>query len=608
MFGDWKVAIWHKWSAKSPDTMTPDERAAYAKKMAEFVRARQAEEEQRHDDCRKRAATIWAGAKDASPVHPYLIAKQVKPHGIRQSGDSLVVPVRDTGGILTGIQFISPDGSKKFQPGTAVSGCYLSIGRPNGAVLIAEGYATGATLHEATGQAVAVAFNAGNLKPVAEALRERLPDIAMVFCADDDWQTKENPGLVKANAAARAVNGLVAVPVFPGDRGQRDTDFNDLMRLAGREAVSSCVLGAKIPEDAKAKASKDEGAAGAGHKSRRMIASEWMQEPIEDGDPILNDSFDRGDKLTIIGGSKARKSFFTLQMIIAVAAGKTFLGFIVPQPRRILHVQYEIQPHHFHKRLVRMCRAMGIDPADLEDRLQIVNARGEGLVGQAAVDSIKAHADEMKPDWISADPLYKIIDGDENGNGKGGLKETLAMFDVLSRDTGNTAVSYVHHDPKGSSGDKQNTDRGSGGGVLGRDYDMAIILSPHATEKDALVVDLVLRNYPPVEPFTVLWTKYDNGGYCYEMRPDIIPEKKTSRTKAPVTSLDAYLPAAFEIIGEGEIALSEFEEQFKKKTNLSDHRIRDFRAFAEAGGSPYIVTSKNVKEKNKIYLSRGKKE
>jgi hypothetical protein len=351
-----------------------------------------------------------------------------------------------------------------------------------------------------------------------------------------------------------------------------------------REAIRAEGVGPDYGEQVRERVRAEQGPA-----IRLRNASEWMQEPQQEPDQILADVFDRGDKLVIIGSSKTRKTFFTLQLILSVAAGRPFLGWTVPQPRTILHAQYEIQAHHFHKRLIRMCRAMNIEPADLGDRLQILNARGAGLTGQAAIDAIKGHADAVRPELISIDPLYKVLDGDENSNGKDGMKPVLAAFDKLTEDTG-AAVSYVHHDSKGAVGDRQTTDRGAGGGVLGRDYDSAIVLTQHATEDGAFVVETAIRNYSPQEPFTILWTESENGGYCFEMRPDILPAKKTSKTKAPASSMDAYLPAAFSILTNEELEIAVFKAQFKAKSGLGDSKIKDFMAWAISGGNPALST------------------
>jgi len=120
------------------------------------------------------------------------------------------------------------------------------IGSPTdgSTICIAEGYATGATVHQATGHPVAVAFDAGNLQPVAEVLRAAFPSALLVVCADDDHSTEGNPGLTMAASAAHAVGGLLAIPAFPDTREPGGTDFNDMAQSAGLEAVRLQVAGA----------------------------------------------------------------------------------------------------------------------------------------------------------------------------------------------------------------------------------------------------------------------------------------------------------------------------------------------------------------------------
>ena len=115
------------------------------------------------------------------------------------------------------------------------------MGSPIRILCVAEGYATGASIHEATRYAVAVAFDAGNLKPVATALRVKFPDLRLILCADDDANTPGNPGLTKATEAAQAVAGLVALPDFGPDRPEGAKDFNDLALHRGSEGVRKAV-------------------------------------------------------------------------------------------------------------------------------------------------------------------------------------------------------------------------------------------------------------------------------------------------------------------------------------------------------------------------------
>ncbi|MEW8053067.1 MAG: DUF3987 domain-containing protein, partial [Candidatus Thiodiazotropha sp.] len=177
----------------------------------------------------------------------YLLKKGVGAYGLKSDGFNLLVPMRDENGTLHSIQTIDPDGAKKFLPGGRVKGCYYPIGKPNGVLCIAEGFATAASIHKATGHAVAVAFNSGNLKPVAQALRKKLPDVELILCADDDVRTEGNPGVSSATEAAQLVGGTVAVPDFGDNRPEGATDFNDLHKHAGVDAVRASIEAAKPP-------------------------------------------------------------------------------------------------------------------------------------------------------------------------------------------------------------------------------------------------------------------------------------------------------------------------------------------------------------------------
>lgn len=213
--------------------LSTTERQAFARRMDALRRRHDSEQRQRQAEAAAAATIRWAAAVPVAD-HPYLAAKDVRAHGVRlESGHTLLIPLRDTSGTLHSLQGIAPDATKRFMPGGRVKGCYHAIGRPSGRLVVCEGYATGATIHEDSGHAVAVAFNSGNLLPVALALRTKIPSITLVIAADDDWKTEGNPGLTAATEAARAVGGLLAVPKFDGlPRGDRDTDFNDVHRLA----------------------------------------------------------------------------------------------------------------------------------------------------------------------------------------------------------------------------------------------------------------------------------------------------------------------------------------------------------------------------------------
>jgi len=163
--------------------------------------------------------------------------KKVEGLKIKSDGNRLLIPLRDTQGTIHSLQFIDPIGNKLFLPDGAIKGHYFGIGKPNGTLVVCEGYATGVSIHESTGHGVAVAFNAGNLQSAARALRTKYPDIKIIVAGDNDQFTEGNPGVAKAKEAAKAVKGLIAVPEFKNIES-KPTDFNDLYLLEGADEVN----------------------------------------------------------------------------------------------------------------------------------------------------------------------------------------------------------------------------------------------------------------------------------------------------------------------------------------------------------------------------------
>ncbi|MBU4563240.1 MAG: DUF3987 domain-containing protein [Desulfarculus sp.] len=129
-----------------------------------------------------------------------------------------------------------------------ITGMRIPIQGKAGPLLVCEGLATGLSLHEAAGLTVVVAFAANNLEVVARMVRERYPKREIILAGDDDHATTGNPGASKARAAALAVGGKLALPVFT-PRGS-GTDFNDLHQAQGLEAVRTQVEATHPPESA----------------------------------------------------------------------------------------------------------------------------------------------------------------------------------------------------------------------------------------------------------------------------------------------------------------------------------------------------------------------
>ncbi|WP_431113208.1 DUF927 domain-containing protein [Variovorax paradoxus] len=226
--------------------------ARRTRKLAERV-AEEATRQASYEAAAMEASALWGKAFEGP--YAYLDRKAVRAHGLRVGADdSLLVPLRDESGKLWNVQRIAaskpergPD--KLYLKGGRRSGLWHRLGEMDSAsaVLVAEGYATAATLDEATARPAVVAFDAGNLLQVVKALRLLLPEAAIIVCGDDDKATEastgKNPGRLKAQAAAEAVDG---VAVFPIDLPEGGSDFNDLCLHAGTEVVRQ-IVEAAIP-------------------------------------------------------------------------------------------------------------------------------------------------------------------------------------------------------------------------------------------------------------------------------------------------------------------------------------------------------------------------
>lgn len=215
-FGSWRTGENHTWRMKPPVGETARARNERRQQLEQMRHARIEEHAKVQAAARDRALRLWRTARPATDAHQYLKAKGVHAYGIRQLRDMLVIPARDAAGVLHTLQFIGTDGTKRFLTGGRIDGCYCGIGRLVDCLFLCEGYASAATVHAATGQAVAASFSCGNLKAVAVALRAKFPTMRLVIAADNDAATPGNPGVAHAFDAAAAAGALVAVPDFGG--------------------------------------------------------------------------------------------------------------------------------------------------------------------------------------------------------------------------------------------------------------------------------------------------------------------------------------------------------------------------------------------------------
>lgn len=248
---NWRTGEEGTLQGKPDKDLSPAERKALRERIAAARKDAEEEQATRWAASANLARKIWDKAGSASDTHPYLQRKQVPAlGGIRQMGEQLVLPVWDASGELVSLQFILPkkpaEGPDKlFLRGGKTAGGYFPIpakdGSKDGPLLIAEGYATAASLHLATGYACLVAFNAGNLEAVARMARGKYPEREIIIAADNDCEGDKNTGVEAATKAAQAIGAKLAVcPALDGGKA----DFNDLHTARSLEIV--CVEVEKV--------------------------------------------------------------------------------------------------------------------------------------------------------------------------------------------------------------------------------------------------------------------------------------------------------------------------------------------------------------------------
>ena len=259
--------VWR--GAENNATKVELRKAEISAEQRESLRKRLAEDKRRSELARKadaaraaeRATKAWKGCTEQGDCE-YLHRKGVRGHGVRFSPQgAVVVPMLDVAGNIHGLQIIrgrKPGQQarrleKEFWPaGLVKKGHFHQLGMATGApvILVGEGFATCASVFEATGLPVAVAFDAGNLAPVAAALHKRYKTARILILADDDAFSDGNPGVTCASAAAMEVGGAYVAPVFADEAARREafeakgsklSDFNDLHLLEGLHVVRAQV-------------------------------------------------------------------------------------------------------------------------------------------------------------------------------------------------------------------------------------------------------------------------------------------------------------------------------------------------------------------------------
>lgn len=321
-----------RWHSKSDQQTDPEELKRRKREQEARDKAEAAAELRRHERTAARLQRVYKRLPKADK-HPYLGKKGIEAHGIkyREKGNELIIAGYGADSKIWTLQRILPTGQKFLFTGGRKKASYFAFaksGEDLSALLICEGYATGASIREATGLPVIAAFDAGNMKPVAEDLRKKYPNSRFLFCADNDAFTMKNGepwnvGIEKAKQAAVAIGGAPVIwPEFVSCE-TKPTDFNDLHALEGLQAVKDRILAA-LPS-ASGEAGAGEGAdnpSDASDQPPSPVSGDDMAgyEPEYGGEPLPIGDFNM--RFKVLGYNNGQYYYFPYKarQIVALSA------------------------------------------------------------------------------------------------------------------------------------------------------------------------------------------------------------------------------------------------------------------------------------------------
>jgi len=429
--GCWKEPTFEsKWMADIGRNMSFSERLEHDKLIAEIRSKREADRIASQQVAAEKAEDEVSTYADASADHPYLVRKRIEPHGIKiDRAGRLVVPVSDVSGEILSYQTIDAEGNKRFLKGGKIEGGFYELRGNRKVIFIGEGFATCASIHQATGFTTLVAFDCGNLAKVAKSAKEMFLGSRIVICADNDQFTEGNPGLTKAKAAAGLVFGEIVYPIFnESDLASKPTDFNDLHTLQGIEAVKEQIERVALPAIDKLAFEFTRA------DSLELTEIKWVVDDYIEADSLAQ----------VFGDPGGGKSFVAIDLACCVATGKPWHGHDVKQGS-VFYIAGE-----GHNGLARRLKAWQIGngtslagvPLYKSHRAAQLYDATEAAVVAESIKQLSAEANCI-PSMIVIDTLARNHGGDENSTQD--MNAFIQHLDVYLRQPWKCCVMVVHH-------------------------------------------------------------------------------------------------------------------------------------------------------------------
>jgi phage/plasmid primase-like uncharacterized protein len=413
VFGCWRSGEQHQWHEKRDYVPDIHEQEAMRQQFEEAKRKAIAERDAAYSIAAKEAQVLFDNAVQVVS-HDYLTNKGICPNMARVFGGKLIIPVYGSDGEIQSVQSIFSDGAKRFHSGGKMAGGHCWIGDPSDSetLLVAEGFATADSLHQATNLAVCIAFNAGNLQPVTQMIASQYIGKKIVICADND-----SSGVGMSKAKSCGVD--IVLPTIDGD-------FNDMMSEKGIDAVRETIFGKIKPEEL-------------------FVTVEDMMASISKPDWLIKGILERGSMNLLFGESGAGKSLFAMDWAFCAATGRDWHGHKIKEELKTLIIMGE-GLRGASMRFKALSQKYGEAPKNIRLSRRSINL----LDSKEADDILKIVAElDFKPDIIIIDTLHRNMVGDENSS------EDMAMYfksiELLARRL-DAAIVTVHHSGHGDKG------------------------------------------------------------------------------------------------------------------------------------------------------------
>ncbi len=413
-FGNWKDGTKFSFHPAYSRALSESEKAQLEANIKEAEERYRQELIQRQKEAAVECQSLWQSLPEAVPSHPYLVRKGIKnTYGVKQSDTDLVLPVMSKDGTIQSLQFISPEGKKKFYPGARMKAGYWVLGSGYPSYLV-EGFATAASVYQETGKACLIAYNAGNLTEIAKMF----PYVTII--ADND-----KSGTGEAKAQETGLKYILCEKIKEGD-----SDANDYV-LHGGDLCK--MLGIK--------------------KVFRPLAS-VIQMPSPQSWLIKN-LIPSGDKIGMVFGASGHgKTYFAIDWMLSIATGQKDWNGLKTSGGKVLYLCGEGHQAAYERMALWLQQKKILNIPDT----MYISEETFSLDDPSGLASLKVALEHeltnFTPSFAVVDTLNLFMQGDENSTQEStafikGLKDLSRQF--------NCCIMLVHHTGVGD----QDRSRGS---------------------------------------------------------------------------------------------------------------------------------------------------